>query len=42
LGTISKQNKTKKTAQKRAGGVAQGVCPKFNPHYCQKKKKKNL
>jgi hypothetical protein len=30
----------KKTIQKRAGGVAQGVDPEFKPQYCKKKKKK--
>jgi hypothetical protein len=27
----------KKKSQKRAGGVAQGIHPKFKPQYCQKK-----
>jgi hypothetical protein len=27
----------KKTSQKRAAGVAQGVGPEFKPHYCKKK-----
>jgi hypothetical protein len=26
----------------RAGGVAQGKCPEVKPHYCKKKKKKNV
>jgi hypothetical protein len=25
--------------KKRAGGVAQGIGPKFKPQYCKKKKK---
>jgi hypothetical protein len=29
----------KKSLQKRAGGVAQGVDPEFKPQYCKKKKK---
>jgi hypothetical protein len=28
----------KSASQKRAGGVAQGVGPKFKPQYCKKKK----
>jgi hypothetical protein len=37
---LKKQNKTMKTLQKRAGGVAQGVDPEFKPQYCKKKKKR--
>jgi hypothetical protein len=29
----------KPPSQKRAGGVVQGVGPKFKPQYCKKKKK---
>jgi hypothetical protein len=29
------QKKRKKKSQKRAGGVAQGEWPEFEPHYCQ-------
>jgi hypothetical protein len=32
----------KNPSQKRAGGVAQGVGPKFKPQYHQKKKKVRL
>jgi hypothetical protein len=32
---------SKKTSQKRAGGVAQGVGPECKPQYSKKKKKKN-
>jgi hypothetical protein len=31
----------KNPSQKRAGGVAQGEGPEFNPQYCKKKKKKS-
>jgi hypothetical protein len=33
--TLSQKN----PLQKRAGGVAQGIDPKFKPQYCKKKKK---
>jgi hypothetical protein len=36
--TISQKN----PSQKRAGGVAQGVGPKFKPQYRKKKKRLNL
>jgi hypothetical protein len=34
--TLSRKN----PSQKRAGGVAQSVGPKFKPQYCKKEKKK--
>jgi hypothetical protein len=29
----------KKTTQKRSGGLAQGIDPKYKPQHCKKKKK---
>jgi hypothetical protein len=40
---LKKKKQNKKTHQKnRAGGVAQGVGPKFNPSTTKKKKKKKI
>jgi hypothetical protein len=37
---VSSRDPVSKTPiTKRAGGVAQGEGPEFNPQYCQKKKK---